>query len=134
MFIDQPRGDVVLPKSLSVQLVFVAGGIGLASFISMLRDVQLSGRPRTISLLYGIKNPRDKIFDTLLHSFPFANFKEYISPHRITVEDILSANRNDTSALYYLSGTEKFVESLRCQIRDAGLNDSQVIFDYFSGY
>lgn len=134
MNIDEPRGDVVLPKSPAAPLIFVAGGVGIASFISMLRDVNVSGQARTISLLYGMHTTSDKVYGSLLDSFPFANFTAYISPHYITGAAILAAGNDNPQALYYISGTEHFVASLRSQLEAAGLDHSRIIFDYFSGY
>lgn len=130
----EPLGDVVLPRTTAAPLVFTAGGIGIASYIAMLRDLHARGEKRTTSLLYAMRSCDDKIFSDLLHSFPFALFKEYISPRRLTAADILTAARSETQALYYLSGTESFVMDLRRQLEDSGLDHSRIVFDYFTGY
>lgn len=135
MLIDEPSGDIVLPRLSSVPLVFVAGGIGVASYVSMLRDLMNRQEVRSISFLYAVRSGESKIFSDVLHSFPFASYKEYASPHsRLTATDIVAAAMPGREPLYYLSGTESFVMDLRRQLEQAGLDHSRIVFDYFTGY
>jgi ferredoxin-NADP reductase len=43
-------------------LVFLAGGSGITPFMSMIREVTDRGLPRKIHLIYGSRNPDDRIF------------------------------------------------------------------------
>lgn len=133
LVLDMALGDLVLPRSTEIPLVFVAGGIGIASFVSMLRDIEKTGETRKIHLLYALRSDEERLFSDLLGRFPFTSKQEFISPNRLRVEDILAAADTD-DALFYLSGTESFVENLRKDLLVAGLSDTQVIFDYFTGY
>lgn len=132
--IDAAMGDLVLPKLETTPLVFVAGGIGIASFIAMLKEAHLSDRPREISLLYALRSPTDKLFSEILSAFSFASYREFVAPDRLNAPTILSEAKEVPGTLFYLSGTERFVESLRHDLMQTGLNDTQIIFDYFTGY
>lgn len=133
LVVDGSLGDLILPRSTATPLVFVAGGIGVASFISMLRDIEKTGETREVHLLYAVRSNEERLFSDMLDRFPFASKQEFVAPNRLSVQDIL-ATANTEDALFYLSGTESFVESLRKDLLLAGLTDTQIIFDYFTGY
>jgi ferredoxin-NADP reductase len=130
--IDDAMGDVVLPKSPYVPLTFVAGGLGIASFVSILRSLERSGQKRTLRLLYALRRPEDRLYGELLDRFPFAAKKEYISPERLTVATIVQNTAQD--GLVYLSGSERFVEGLRADLQANGVPHEHIIFDFFDGY
>jgi ferredoxin-NADP reductase len=50
--IEKIKGKLILPNTLARPLVFIAGGIGIVPFISMLRDLDHNGDIRGITLLY----------------------------------------------------------------------------------
>lgn len=51
------KGKLVLPTRLGRSLVFIAGGVGIAPFISMLRDLRHRGRLALATLLYFNRSP-----------------------------------------------------------------------------
>lgn len=130
--ITNAMGDVVLPKLASLPLVFVAGGIGIASFVSILNSLVKSSESRSISLLYGLRTPDQLIYRELLESFPFAARRTFISPQHLTAKDILQPTGPDS--LIYLSGSEHFVENLRENLYFHGISRERVVFDFFDGY
>ncbi|MEO6514013.1 MAG: FAD-dependent oxidoreductase [Candidatus Saccharimonadales bacterium] len=130
--ITDAMGDVILPKLTSIPLVFVAGGIGFASFISILQYLEKTGETRKITLLYGRRNKYELLYPELVKRFPFTARQLYITPQRLTPQDILSAAHDD--AVVFISGGEKFVEDLTSQLRIAGLGSERMVFDFFDGY
>lgn len=133
LYISEPMGDVVLPKLASVPLVFIAGGIGIASFVSMLEDVTRAQQTRSITLFYAYHSPSDRMYGDILDTFPFMEFQEFVSPSRLQLSSILdSIVIND--AQFYISGTEAFTMSFVDGLRQAGISDLQIVFDYFTGY
>jgi benzoate/toluate 1,2-dioxygenase reductase subunit len=134
LLVDAALGDLVLPRAVTTPLVFVAGGIGIASYISMLHDMERSGESRSVSLLYALRNHEERLFTELLGRFPFASYGEYVTPNRLDTGTILRTSADESDTLYYLSGTERFVEGLRADLLTLGLTDTQIAFDYFTGY
>lgn len=132
--VDGALGDLILPRATNRPLIFVAGGIGIASFISMLTEVTKSTEERPITLLYALRGAEEKLFGEQLARFPFVSYRDYIAPERVDASTILSVAEQAYEPLYYLSGTERFVEGLRHDLMHAGLSDSQIAFDYFTGY
>src|SRR5438105_9818585 len=50
--VEPPKGTFVLPEDASRRLVFIAGGIGITTFRSMLRYIQVKALPRRVPLVY----------------------------------------------------------------------------------
>lgn len=134
LLVDTALGDLILPRSVDTPLVFVAGGIGMASYISMLQYLEKTSEKRTVHMLYAVRAREEKLFGDLLAQFPFTSYEEYVSPNRLHAEAILRTPQDEPAALYYLSGTERFVEELRADLLATGLSDTQIVFDYFTGY
>lgn len=125
--ISEPKGDFVLPRDPSRHLIFVAGGLGIASYVSMLK--QLNKSP--VSLLYSHK-PSEILYQDIILSNSNVNQQETISPNRVKASNILSKKQNNS--LIYLSGSEDFTIGLRNELISSGINPTLIIYDYFSGY
>jgi len=125
-------GDLVLPKLSSVPLIFIAGGIGMASFTALLKQIEQDKDKRTVHLFYGLRSQYDDGFKAQIDAFPFASKQRYIRPQRLDVNDVAKVANHDS--LIYLSGDQTFVLSLRDQLRALGFNHSQIVFDYYDGY
>lgn len=130
--VNDAMGDLVLPKSSTVPLVFVAGGMGIASFISMMRYLLDTKEHREVSLFYCFKNERDMMFQSLLENFSFTYKKLIKRPERLTVSSIKAFISNDS--LIYLSGSQTFVEDLRKDFAAHDIRHDRIVFDYFDGY
>jgi len=64
----EPMGDFVLPKDVSIPLVFVAGGIGLTPYHSMIKWLLDTGEKSQIQIILAFNNPRDVISEDLLRN------------------------------------------------------------------
>ena len=130
--LDDAMGDLVLPKSPDVPLVFVAGGIGIASFAGMLRQLLAAREERTIFFFYALRSRREQIFRELTDAYPLALTSITIAPHRLTAAEIRGSTPPD--ALIYLSGGQGFVEGLHADLLTLGASHDHLVFDYFDGY
>jgi len=72
--IEGPFGDIALSEKISKDVVFVAGGIGITPFISMLRNEAKAGWPRKIYLFYSNRNIKGAAFFEELSGFKNDNF------------------------------------------------------------
>jgi len=130
--IGDAMGDLVLPKNPSVPLVYVAGGIGMASYASMLRDLLARKEERPIFLFYRLRAAREQLFRELTDAYPLQAFQKVIAPNEISAQEIKAATPPD--ALIYLSGSQAFVETLRTDLEALGTPRSSIVFDYYDGY
>jgi ferredoxin-NADP reductase len=130
--LDDSMGDLVLPKSPDIPLVFIAGGIGIASFVGMLQQLLTAREERQIFLFYVLHTRNEQIFSDVINAYPLALKSVTIAPHRLTAAEIAASVPSES--LIYLSGSQNFVEGLRADLTVLGAQHEQIIFDYFDGY
>ncbi|HUA13441.1 MAG TPA: FAD-dependent oxidoreductase [Candidatus Sulfotelmatobacter sp.] len=137
-----PFGDFVLPKLIQTPLVFVAGGIGITPFHSILSWLIANHEQRPIKLIYGVKNEDEIIFLDV--------FKRADQPVSIVVENpsdswggemgklnadlILGIGQPTEDSLVYVSGPEPMVEALEKELIKKGIKKSQLVLDFFPNY
>ncbi|QQS18486.1 FAD-dependent oxidoreductase [Candidatus Saccharibacteria bacterium] len=132
MRIDEPHGDAVLPRLATTPIIFVAQGIALASYLSMLDECARSDLAHPISLLWVRRGEDDRLENLIPGEVPHLTRIDLHYPTRLRVDDVLP-NTQSTS-LIYLSGSQKFVESLGADLETAGIPRERLIYDYYSGY
>ena len=130
--IDDAMGDLVLPKDRAQPLVFIAGGIGMASYASMFSWLIKRKEQRTIFLFYSVRSVRDQIFRDVTNAYPLELKTLTIAPNRLTAQQIKDSTPPD--ALVYLSGSITFVQGLRDRLGMLNTPRDHIIFDYFDGY
>jgi ferredoxin-NADP reductase len=142
ILMSDPMGDFVLPKLIQTPLVFVAGGIGITPFHSILAWLAATNETRPIRLLYGVRNEDEIIF---LDTFDKAGIKPTIvvsdpapawggERGRLTAEMIMGLENPSDDTLVYVSGPEPMVERLEKDLKAAGLQKHQFVGDYFPNY
>ncbi len=130
--IGDTMGDLILPKSPATPLVFVAGGIGIASYASMLRSLLARKQERPVFLFYYLRSRREQLFRDLTDAYPLQLKQIILAPNHLTAQEIKDATPPE--ALIYLSGSQAFVEQLRTDLEALGTPRSRIVFDYYDGY
>lgn len=140
--LDEPMGDFVLPKLMQTPLIFVAGGIGITPFHSMMEWMAETAEERDIHLFYAVRNEDDIIFlDTIQKSGVHATIVVDQPSDawggvrgQITVETILGIDKPSDDTLIYLSGPEPMLAALKTDLLGQGIGRHQIVTDYFPGY
>lgn len=117
------------------EVVFIAGGIGITPFRSILVELDFKGVNAPITLLYANKSediPFKELFDDFAKKYDQLKIDYLTGP--ITPEILKSYLLNHKSEVFYLSGPEPMVESLKKQLEELGLPSDQIKTDYFPGY
>lgn len=130
---EQPMGDAILPRQTSTPLIFVAQGIAIATYISILRECQEKALPFKVHLFWtrrGSDAPLKICFEPYLTSS--VTLHEYDSNERLSPEAIMLETSED--ALVYLSGSQGFVETIGAQLENSGIMRERMIYDYYEGY
>lgn len=138
----EPMGDFVLPKLLQTPLIFVAAGIGITPFHSILSWLSGTNEKRPISLLYAVNNEDEIIFqETFVKAHQHAiivvkNPSEAWGGERgpLTPELIMGIGQPSEDSLIYLSGPEPLVEELSKGLMHLGLPKRQLVLDAFPNY
>ena len=142
-------GDFVLPHDPDVPLLLVAGGLGLTPFVSQLRSIAASGRPRDVVLVCSVSSPAEVLYaDVLVASgarvvvvSPGARDELPVEapvswsfhPGRQIPPELIGRVVHDApQRAVYLSGPPAMVDAVRGSLRAAGVR--RIRTDVFFGY
>ena len=146
---DHISGDFTLPKDTKQKIAFIAGGIGVTPYRSMIKYLIDTGENRDVILLYSARTKEDFAYKDIFEQAREANgiktvyvltgqdeivFSEYVRKGRINVELIKNEIPDYSERTFYLSGTQSMVESMHRQLKSLGVPSRRVKVDYFSGY
>lgn len=145
----QLGGDFVLPDDTSQKLVFIAGGIGVTPFRSMVKYLIDTDDPRDVTLLYSVKSQPDlaytDVFDRATHKLKAKVVYTLTDPqaipaswtgHRgpITAKLLTDTVPGYADHLFYISGTHIMVGAMEDMLRGLGVPRHQIKTDFFPGY
>lgn len=133
--IDPPSGDFIWQDS-DLPLVFVAGGIGITPFRSILKQRHYDNLPLNVSVVYSSRTNDIPFKDELDQ---WAADDPHLHVHYLVGEPLAAARLHEllpslNESLVYVSGPEPMVESVGDQLRDQGLPDTQLKQDFFPNY
>jgi ferredoxin-NADP reductase/Na+-translocating ferredoxin:NAD+ oxidoreductase RnfD subunit len=144
-----PGGDFVLPRDPRRRLVFVAGGIGITPFRSMVKFLIDEGQKRDIVLVYAAATEEEIVFrDVFDRAETVAGLRVIytltdlarIRPDwcgrrgRIDAEMIRGAVADPGSRTFFVSGPPAMVDSVKHVLRRVGVRRGAIRTDSFSGY
>ena len=140
--ITEPMGDFVLPKDASIPMVFVAGGIGITPFHSIIKWLYDTKQERDITLLYAVNNEHEMVFQDLFEHYGMKRIIIVNKPQgqwdgvtgQLTGKRILDLAKPATDALIYISGPEQMVEALQADLEKLGIEKNRLVGDFFPGY
>ena len=145
--VEQPKGSFVLPQETDRPYVFVAGGIGITVFRSMLRYIADEGLPHRVTLVYSARelesapfvdelreieraNPNFRLVLTMTNDSSWDGESRHVGP------DLLGDHLDGDLAAYtyYVAGPPGMVNGVVEALEQAGIPEEQVRPDRFSGY
>lgn len=143
----QLAGDFTLPKDKNEKLVFMAGGIGVTPFRSIVKFLIDTNERRDIVLFYSNKTASDIVYQDIFSQARNLGLKTVyiLSDQNIPgnwagekglvdqtmVEKYVSDYKQRT---FYLSGPNAMVQAYERTLRNMGIPSSQIKKDYFPGY
>ena len=133
--IEAPEGDFVW-QDANMPVVFVAGGIGVTPFRSIIKQRIHDGQALNLSLVYGSRSPEVPFKDELsewMSSDPTLKV-HYVSGSPLTAEALIAELSTLNSSLVYVSGPEPMVEALSDDLKKHGLPEAQLKQDFFPNY
>ena len=132
LHVSQAMGDLVLPRDVSRPIVFIAGGLGVASFVGMARHTLTESANRLIRLYYALHRPADELFAPLFDTCPSVTKHLYTSPQRLSGAAVLETHTPAT--MYFISGSEPFTMHFRDELMAHGVTPGAIAYDFFDGY
>lgn len=133
--IDQLGGDFVYQDNGRDKL-YLAGGIGITPFRSIVLDRAHQKLPNNALLLYAGR-PGHRPFLDEFEAIEKADktFKKIdYEDKRLSADEIMSVVPDTKDRTVYIAGPQPFVEGLGQELADAGVPKKQIKFDWFDGY
>ena len=132
----KPVGFFVLPQDKKQKIAFVAGGIGITPFRSMINFATEEKLPNKIFLYYVNSSkettaflPELKILAKKNKSFTLKNF---IGREKFT--EAIKKVKNPNEFLWYVAGPPGLVASIRNTLILNKVNPNKILTEEFSGY
>jgi ferredoxin-NADP reductase len=145
--VEQPKGDFLVPEETDTPYVFIAGGIGITVFRSMLRFIADEGLPHRVTLVYSNRdresaafldeltelertNPNFRLVATMTEDPSWDGETRLIDAG--VLRDHLDGELGDYT--YLVAGPPPMVEAIVEKLAAAGVPEEKVRADSFSGY
>ena len=144
--VEEPNGSFVLPEETGVPYVFVAGGIGITVFRSMLRFIRDERLPHQVTLVYSNRDRASTAFlDELVELerelpgfrliLTMTDEEAWEGESRRIDANLLRDELGDLGGYRFLvAGPPPMVDAVVEALAGAGVADEQVTADKFSGY
>ncbi len=130
-----PEGDFTLENPQD-SVVFVAGGIGITPYRSIIADLAYRNQQIPITLIYGNRDDQfvfKEELDAIASKHPEFTV-QYLAGQPLDVAAIQKAVPDYQEHVVYVSGPEPMVEALSGALEAAGLPKDKLKQDFFPGY
>lgn len=146
----QLAGNFTLPKDQTLKLAFIAGGIGVTPYRSMLKYLLDKDEPRDITMLYSAKKADEIVYRDILDAArqrldaritycltggnkpgqDTGNYRYGYIDAKVIEREIPDYRER----LFYISGSHDMVNGVRDALRELGVRRSRIKTDFFPGY
>ena len=148
--IGSAAGSFTLHKNRAKPAVFLAGGIGITPFLSILRQSDHDRLPHPLYLFYSNRRPEDAAFLETLQSLETTNpnfrlictmtemaksTKEWKGETALIDKEMLSRHLAILQGpIYYIAGPPAMVAAMRQTLVSAGVDEDDIRSEEFAGY
>ncbi|MCL4416277.1 MAG: oxidoreductase [Actinobacteria bacterium] len=135
----QLAGDFTLPKDINRKLVFIAGGIGITPFRSMIKYMLDTNEKRSVTLFYLNKKPDDiayrNIFDEAEKQLGIKTEYSIVNiPTASYYRSIAEKVPDYKERTFYISGPNAMVSAFEANLKKLGVKKTHIKTDYFPGF
>ncbi len=143
------EGDFVLPSDEKRTLVFIAGGIGITPFRSMVKSLLDQVQSRNITLIYSVRSAEEIAFKDIFEkserhgwlkvAYVVGDESAYTGVLQGKVGPLSESMLKDVAgdlnkSLFYVSGPPPMVDSVGQMLANIGTPNSNIRRDFFPGY
>jgi ferredoxin-NADP reductase len=147
--VEGPFGDLILHNDQDRVAVFLAGGIGITPFRSILLQAKRERLQHSLFCFYANRRPEDAPFLKELkalqepHSRTIVSTMTHVRPldptwdgeiGRIDQSMLARHLKFAVSPIYYLAGPPGMVKGLHQMLKSGGVGDDDIRMEEFSGY
>lgn len=143
-FIEAPYGAFTYDRAPTNKLVFIAGGIGITPFLSMLRYMRETGGNQMVTLLWGNKTEADMAFreeiDAMEEAMPNLHVVHILSHQKdwegetgfITGDKITALVPDYADRSFFICGPPVMREKVVPELKELGIGRSRIFFEIFA--
>ncbi len=148
--IGSPSGSFSLRKNANKPAVFLAGGIGITPFLSIVRQADYDRLPHKLYLFYSNRRPEDAAFLDILQGLEKTNPNFWLSATMTEMSHSGREWRGETGfinremlarhlgalqgPIYYIAGPPPMVAAMREMLAGAGVDEDDIRSEEFAGY
>lgn len=148
--IDGPSGAMVLHDDPARPAAFLAGGIGITPFLSMVRHAATRRLPHRLHLFYSNRRPEDAAFlaelqktERLNENFrlvatmtePDKSARPWSGETGFIRRELLERNLPDLAGpVYYFAGPPSMTMAMQQMLQDIGIAEQVMRYEEFYGY
>ncbi len=139
--ISGPYGMALLDYNAK-KITLIAGGSGIAPFISMIRQIMQNRTNQNIHLIYSVKKSEEFAFKVELDTFALTNSNiriDYVATKddkwkgdnkRINFE-YLKNKISEMEGLFYICGPAQMIHDVTNYLKELGIKDENIIFEKY---
>lgn len=145
-YVDGPHGNMVLPEDHPAGITFIAGGVGLAPIMSMLRQLRVDRDKRPVRLIYGNRAPEQIMYRDELETMaeelnmtvdyvlsePPPGWSGHVGIIDENLLGELARADEDPDRLYVVCGPTPMIDSVEDILERLGVPMSRVLSEKFS--
>ena len=148
--LEGPMGSFTLHNNSAKPAVFLAGGIGITPFSSIIRHATKAALPHRLYLFYSNRRPEDAAFMNILNNLAKTNSSFRFIPSMSEMsksaqtwngesgfinQDMLARHLpNLQGPIYYIAGPPAMVAAMRQMLNAAGVDEDDLRTEEFAGY
>lgn len=143
---DQLSGDFVMPEKR--KLCFIAGGIGVTPFRSMIKNITYANLKKDVVMFYCASDAREFVYKDIFKKAQDCGVKtiyvlggkdpapkNWIGEFGYLTKDLIKKYTPDfKERKFYLSGPIAMVNSYKNLLKELGVSSTEIVTDYFPGY
>ena len=135
----QLAGEFVMPEDQNKKLVFIAGGIGVTPFRSMIKYLLDKGEKRSITFLYSNKTAADIVYKDIFDKAgtDLGIKTVYVNTDEkgmIDAKMIMEEVPDYKERVFYISGPHGMVISFENTLKNLGVKRGNIVTDFFPGF
>lgn len=130
--------DVVGSVTYKGEGVFIAGGVGVTPFISMLRQLEKDETIGSNRLIYASRKQTDFLFEEGLKELLGESFIGILSEeevegyeHGFVSEELIKAHLLDKPQYFYLCGPKPMTDAVEAHLENLGVPEEYIIIERF---
>lgn len=127
-------GSFNLPKDPSKKLVFMAGGVGITPFRSMVKFLVDSSQKRDAVLLYSATSSDEFSFQNLFKTAVQSGIKPIYATGKLDGDRLTALIPDFNQRIFMISGPYAYVRTMHSSLLKIGVKPGNITTDYFPGY